>query len=90
MILIDLSGNFINLDGSELHNNPMAKTLAHQFANAVTNEPAKYMTWATNLWQSNQITVSNSEHDEIVQFVKLNAQLTNLAKQQIVRAIEGK
>jgi hypothetical protein len=87
MVYIDLSESFLNLDGTKAINAPMGKTLSHQFAQANSDSPAKYMTWAVQLWKDSYFEVSESELKEIVSFIEKNQALTNLAKHQLLEQI---
>lgn len=88
MNTLRLSGPVLDLDGVAIPNNV---TLANVLAGALiasTSGPAiKYLDWAIDLKLKGEISVDNADRDAIKAFVEGNAQLTNLAKGRLLKAI---
>ena len=92
---LDLNFYIKGLDGKEI-TGPNASVNAGMLLGnmiASTNKSSdilKWLTWAQDLYRQKPIEVSENEKNEIKEFVKNSEQLTILAKQQIIEAIEGK
>jgi hypothetical protein len=92
---LDLNFYLKGLDGTELKGlNAQVNAgmlLANQIASTnKSTDILKWFTWAQELYKQKPIEVSDNEKNEIKEFVKNSEQLTILAKQQIIEAIEGK
>lgn len=92
---LDLNFYLKGLDGKEI-TGPNAQVNAGMLLGnmiASTNKSTdilKWLNWAQDLYKQKPIEVSENERNEIKDFVTKSEQLTILAKQQIIDAIEGK
>lgn len=92
---LDLNFILKGLDGKEIVGNNWDVNAGMVLANriAATNKSAdilKWLTWAQDLYKQKPIDISENERNEIKEFVKNCEQLTILAKQQLIDAIEKK
>lgn len=87
MTTLHLSGPVLDLDGNPVPNITLANVLAGALISSTTGPAIKYLDWALDLKLKGEITVDNADRDAIKAFVEGNAQLTNLAKGRLLKAI---
>jgi hypothetical protein len=86
MNTIDLNKDFLNLRGERFSDN-QAETLANILASHTEN-PAKCMTWATELIKTGILTVDDIDLDWIVKLIT-GYHLSNIVKTQLLDTLKG-
>ena len=90
MMKLNLNFQFTALDGKEVEGEMghAGKALGMALANANEGNSIKLTDWALKLWNGGVIEVDNSDKGVIKAFVESTKGMSNLAKKQILDAIE--
>jgi uncharacterized protein (DUF2164 family) len=84
---LNLDNQFVDLTGVPLPVK-MDDTLANMLAMSTVGNPAKMITWAVNLTNEGEIEVDKSDVKFLMDFVEQHPGVSNLAKAQLLEAIE--
>ena len=77
------------LDNSEVKDGSgevvsLGKLLASQLANSTRGDALKYFTWATKIYNGEELDLDPSDESTLKEFIKNSDQLTILAKAQLL------
>ena len=77
------------LDNSEVKDGSgevvsLGKLLASQLANSTRGDALKYFTWATKIYNGEELDLDPSDESTLKEFIKNSEQLTVLAKAQLL------
>ena len=90
MTTIDLNFHFTDLDGKPQENQPKAsKTLAAMLAGGSSNEYSRRMGWAMELHAKGKLDLEEASVAQLKAVVEQCQGLTDLAKYQLVNAIDA-
>lgn len=90
MFTINLRKKIKNLDGEEIKNLEMGKTLASALVRdaGLNNMAVKYYDWAMKLHKGESFVMDKSDREHLLEFVKNNSIINTLAKVQIMEEIK--
>lgn len=90
---LDLNKPLLDLDGNPIKNEGVEQTIGGTLAMALISSnkgnAVKMFDWAMNFHKGKAIVVDKSDKSTLVEFVKENEMLTNLAKGQILEVIHA-
>lgn len=90
---LDFNQVVIGIDGKEIIEDgkpvKLAPLLANLFAQANSQEPAKFIDWAVKLMGDGKIEVDKSDSEKIKNFVSAHNGLSNLGKCRILEIINA-
>jgi len=84
---LNLDRQFLNLKGEPLPDK-MDEVLANALASSNVGKPAKMMAWAISLTNEGEINIDKSDAKFLIEFIENNRSIVNLAKDQLIEAIE--
>ncbi|URM37130.1 hypothetical protein [Flavobacterium anhuiense] len=88
MAKLNLNAPVLDLDGKEIENTNIGKTLASALAGSSSGDPLKYMHWATKLHKGEPLELDPSDLSLLKDFVTANQGFTNLLKARILESIK--
>lgn len=93
MITLNLDTSLKQLDGKDIPDANMAKTLANMLVTGQGGNVLKMFDWGMGLWNDGKITVDQADFDYLKQYVQdythPQFQVTTLVKAQLIRALDA-
>lgn len=85
---INLNKRLKDLSGKEIENSDMSKLVAQSLANSSAKEnTVKMYYWATKLYNGEELDLDPTDQQLLKQLIEQNAELTVLAKAQILNEL---
>jgi len=89
-MLLDLTAQFKNTDGTVLSGNTMAKLLSDLLSGQTPGIPAvKAYDWAVLLYKNGEIEIDRTDLDLLEKCVEQNQQIGNLVKAQLITSMKA-
>lgn len=88
MAKINLNTNFKDLDGKEIENNNIGKTVAQVLSQSTSGNALKFWDWAIKLQAGKELDLDPSDKQTLKEFIENAQNLIILAKAQILALIK--
>lgn len=79
----NLNTEIVDLDGEKLAGSNLGKTIAQSLAYSQAGDPLKFMTWATKMFNGEELDLDPSDLNTFKDFIK-NSQLSVLLKARVL------
>lgn len=84
---LDFNFNLIGLDGKEIENENVGKTLARNLSSVAEGDSLKFMDWARKIYNGTELDLDPSDVQTLKAFVEKSQYLNNLSKSMILEVI---